>query len=112
MDTAFKEPRPVDIPHPQRREAARVCWERRDFSVVEVLGAPAKFTQPELLSTTEESPDIVKMNDDNSDTSMVWHPCPCSGRQTRRANQRVFALGATSPSFGRNSNWTRFFGEN
>lgn len=76
MDTDFKEPKPVDIPHPQHREAARVYWERRNFSVVEVLEATAKFAQPELLSTSEESPDIVQMSDDNSDTSMVLAPMP------------------------------------
>lgn len=80
MDTDFKEPKPVDIPHPQHREVARVYWERRDFSVVDVLQATAKFAQPELLSTSEESPDIVKMSEDSSDTSMILAPMPMLSR--------------------------------
>jgi hypothetical protein len=54
-DTDFRTPRDVDLPAPDHREAARVYIERRDYPVIDVLEATARFAQPHLLETTTES---------------------------------------------------------
>lgn len=44
-------PKEVLLPTPVHREVARILVERRDFPVVDVVGAIATFSQPELLAT-------------------------------------------------------------
>jgi hypothetical protein len=53
--TDFKLPKEVDLPSPLHREVARIYVERRNFPVVQVLDATAKFGQPHLLETTTAS---------------------------------------------------------
>lgn len=52
--TDFKMPKEVDIPSPIDREVARVYVERREYAVLDVLDATARFAQPHLLSTDTE----------------------------------------------------------
>jgi hypothetical protein len=51
----FKIPKEVDIPNPLHREVAKVYVERREFPVLDVLEATAKFAQPHLLETKTET---------------------------------------------------------
>lgn len=51
----FKMPREIDIPSPVHREVAKVYVERREFPVLDVIEATAKFAQPHLLETKTET---------------------------------------------------------
>lgn len=54
-DRDFTMPKEVDIPNPLHREVAKVYVERREFPVLDVLEATAKFAQPHLLETKTET---------------------------------------------------------
>jgi len=44
-------PKEIDLPRPVDREVARILAERREFPILDVIAAIAKFGQPELLET-------------------------------------------------------------
>jgi len=44
-------PKEIDLPRPVDREVARILAERREFPMLDVIAAIAKFGQPELLET-------------------------------------------------------------
>jgi hypothetical protein len=76
-ESDFKMPKEVDVPTPSHREVARVYIERRDFPVVDVLDAVAKFGQPELLHTSDEKVDAVEFySRGNPGTSTIVSPFP------------------------------------
>ncbi len=76
-ETDFKMPKEVDLPAPLHREVARIFVERRDFPVVEVIAATAKFAQPELLDTnTTLVSNASFQSDANADTSSLVAPFP------------------------------------
>ena len=49
-----KMPKPAALPRPPQREVARLLADRRDFSVVEVIGVLDAMAQPYLLQTRPE----------------------------------------------------------
>lgn len=74
-ETDFAMPREVDIPTPVHREAARVFIERREFPIVDVLDATAKFSQPELLTTRDILVDSVAFQESRApETSTIVGP--------------------------------------
>jgi len=44
-------PKEIDLPRPVDREVTRILAERREFPILDVIAAIAKFGQPELLET-------------------------------------------------------------
>lgn len=52
-------PKEVALPRPPERQVAKYLVDRREFAVVDVLEALAPLAQPELLETTEQTPEVV-----------------------------------------------------
>jgi len=79
-ETDFKMPREVDLPSPSHREVARIYVERRNFPVLDVIEATAKFAQPELLVTEGETVQTVSFHGRAAPgTSTVVSPFPTKG---------------------------------
>ncbi|HVM79019.1 MAG TPA: hypothetical protein VMU06_08360 [Stellaceae bacterium] len=66
-------PPEIDLPRPADREVARILEERRDFKVLEVIDAIAKFGQPELLETSEREAEAQALMG-NPQTDLVVAP--------------------------------------
>jgi hypothetical protein len=71
-----KVPREVSLPRPADRQVCRFLEERRDFPILDVLEALRPLAQPDLLSTSEERPDIKLCRGDSSETSTILTPIP------------------------------------
>lgn len=75
IDADANVPKEVDLPRPADREVARVLAERREFSVVEVVAAIAKFGQPELLTTQNRRVDMQELKG-SATTDLLLAPMP------------------------------------
>lgn len=68
-------PKEIDLPRPPDREVARILAERRDFPVLDVIEAIAKFGQPELLETDTKQVG-AQMLKGQATTDMIVAPLP------------------------------------
>jgi hypothetical protein len=81
----FKMPREVDLPNAIHRQVARVYVERREFKVLEVYEATAKFAQPHLLDTkTEKVPSAPFADSANPGTGTVIGPFPLGSQPSAK----------------------------
>lgn len=69
-------PKEVYLPRPPQRQVARYLEERRGFPVLEVVDALLPLAQPELLQTTERTPDLVTTRTGDVEVSTVMAPVP------------------------------------
>jgi hypothetical protein len=73
----FNMPGEIDIPSAIHREVAKVYVERRNFSVLDVIEATAKFAQPHLLETKTETVSSAPLGESASPgTGTVIGPFP------------------------------------
>lgn len=64
-------PKEIDLPRPAEREVARILAERREFPVIDVVKAIAKFGQPELLKTSERGVDAETLKGEAQTDTIV-----------------------------------------
>lgn len=57
-------PREVALPRPAERQVARYLEDRRNFPVVDVLGALVPLSQPQLLRTEEQDAELVSRREE------------------------------------------------
>lgn len=74
MHADAQVPREVNLPRPADRQVCRFLEERREFPVLDVLGALAPLAQPELLATQEGIVDVSLRRGDDSDTNLIIAP--------------------------------------
>jgi hypothetical protein len=75
----FKMPNVIDLPTPIQRQVAKVYVDRREFPVLDVIEATAKFAQPHLLETKTETVSSAPLGESaNPDTGTVIGPFPLS----------------------------------
>ena len=67
-------PKEVALPGPHDREVARILFERRQFTVLDVIEAIAPFGQPELLDTDRKA-DLQSLSGEVL-TDMMVSPLP------------------------------------
>lgn len=68
-------PKEIDLPRPPDREVARILAERREFPVLDVIEAIAKFGQPELLETDAKQVGAQNLKG-HAATDMMVAPLP------------------------------------
>lgn len=68
-------PKEVALPGPHEREIARILFQRRQFTVLDVIEAIAPFGQPELLDTIDKTVDLQALSGESL-TDMVVSPLP------------------------------------
>jgi hypothetical protein len=75
-------PREVNLPRQAERQVARYLEDRRDFPVVEVLGALRPLAQPELLGTEGREAELVNRREEpvEVETGAVVAPIPTQVR--------------------------------
>jgi hypothetical protein len=74
LDADAKMPKEVVLPRPPMREAARMLYDRRNFTVVDVHEALRAFAQPELLETGEHKADVILQRGDSIEVQSVLAP--------------------------------------
>ena len=67
-------PKEVFLPRPPERQVAKYLFDRREFPVVEVIDALLPLAQPELLKTTEQTPEVVFRREGQSITGSIIAP--------------------------------------
>jgi hypothetical protein len=98
-ESDFKMPREIDIPNPIHREVAKVYVERRNFPVLDVYEATAKFAQPHLLETTTETvPSAPLRGSTSPGTGTVIGPFPLSAQASSAASSMVSTSGRSASS--------------
>jgi hypothetical protein len=68
-------PKEVALPGPHEREVARILFERRQFTVLDVIEAIAPFGQPELLDTIDRKANLQSLSGEVL-TDMMVSPLP------------------------------------
>jgi hypothetical protein len=78
-ESDFKMPREIDLPNAVQRQVAKVYVDRREFQVLDVYEATAKFAQPHLLETKTETVSSAPLGESaNPGTGTVIGPFPLS----------------------------------
>jgi hypothetical protein len=75
LEADARVPKEVDLPRPADREVTRILVERREFPVVDVIAAIAKFSQPELLVTDDKQVGAQVLRG-QANTDMMVAPLP------------------------------------
>jgi hypothetical protein len=75
IDADSKVPKEIDLPRPADRDVARILAERREFSVLDVVEAIAKFGQPQLLETGSKDVSAQSLKG-QANTDMMVAPMP------------------------------------
>jgi hypothetical protein len=68
-------PKEVALPGPHEREVARILFERRQFTVLDVIDAIAPCGQPELLDTIDRQASLQSLSGEVL-TDMMVSPLP------------------------------------
>jgi hypothetical protein len=69
-------PREVALPRPPERQVVKYLIDRKEFPVIEVIEALRPLAQPELLETTEQTPEVVSRRDAQTITGSIIAPMP------------------------------------
>ena len=76
MHADAKVPKEVSLPRPPDRQVCKFLEERREYPILDVLEALEPLAQPELIKTSQESPDILLKRGDDINLSALITPMP------------------------------------